>query len=313
MFKKTYLLIVILATATLALVGPAWPGTLPASIIPDGARWVAHLDMEKFVATKLFEYLDKDGRIQISDRDITRMLKIDFFKDITGLTVFGLDRGRDEGRNSGAVFAVAGKFDKKRLLTLLSLDDNHQEIPYGANTIYSMGENDKFGAFVNDGLIVFSETREAVEKVLDTAAGKKSNFASSKLSAALKNIPASAFVSGVVEDLAGLGRTIKQSKFVENAKMTFFLAQEKQDNLQVRLQAEADSAENAKNMAEIAQGLIAMFKLNQSEERSAAASSILKGLRVTLEGSIVRLELDMPSRDAANLMSHGRGFDGFLN
>ena len=311
MFKKSYLLIVALTLATFAIVGFAWSGTLPASIIPDGVRWVAHLDMEKFVATKLFEYLEKDGRLQIKDRDITRMLKIDLFKDISGLTVFGVETNRAHDLNSTAVFAAAGKFDKKRLLTLLSLDDNHREIPYGANLIYSTG-NDKFGAFVNDGLIIFSESREAIEKVLDTAAGKGTNFASSKLSAAQKNIPATAFVSGVVEDLAGLGKTIKQSKFVENAKMTFFLAQEKQDNLQIRLQAVADSPENAKNMSEIAQGLIAMFKLNRGEERSAVASSILQGLRVNLEGSTVRLELDLPSRDAANLMSHGRRLNSFF-
>lgn len=305
MFKKTLLLIAALALAALILIVPAWPGTLPTSVVPEGARWVAHLDMEKFVATKLYEYLEKDGRLQIKNRDISRWLKIDLFKDITGLTIFGLEPGDKQ-----AVFAAAGKFDKAGLLALLALDEDHQEIPYGAYTLYSTG-SDEFGAFLNDGLIVFSENREAVEKVLDTAAGKTKSFASSKLNAAFKDVSSGTFLSGVVEDLSGLGKEISQSKFVEKASMMFFLAQEKQDNLQVRVQVTADSPESAKNMADIAQGLLAMARLGQGEGPRAVPASLVEGLRVKLEGKTVRLELDIPSREVANLASRGRGLNFF--
>jgi hypothetical protein len=307
MLKKYVLSIAALALATIIFVGLAWPGTLPASIIPDGARWVAHLDMEKFTVTKLFEYLDKDGRLEIKDRDITRMLKIDLFKDISSFTIFGLDSGEKR-----VVAAVAGRFDKKRLLTLLSLDDDLQEFSYGAHTIYSMGR-DQFGAFVNDGLIITGENRSDIERVLDTAAGKTKNFAASKLNEAFKNIPSNAFVGGVIEDLAGLGREIRQSKFAENAKMAFFLAQEKQDNLQVRFQVTADSAENAKNMAEIGQGLIAMIRLGRGNGRDEFVASLVEGLRVNLEGSTVRVELELTSREAANMISRGRGLDSLFH
>jgi hypothetical protein len=305
MFKKSILLIAALALAALILVVPAWPGTLPTSVIPDGARWVAHLDMEKFIATRLYEYLEKDGRFEIKSRDLNRWFKIDVPKDITGLTVFGLDPGDKQ-----AVFAVAGKFDKAGLLALLALDKEHQEIPYGAYTLYSTG-SDEFGAFINDGLIVFSENREAVEKVLDTAAGKTKSFASSKLNTAFKDVSSGAFLSGVVEDLSGLGQEINQSKFVEKASLMFFLAQEKQDNLQVRVQVTADSPESAKNMADVAQGLLAMVRLGQGEGPRAVPASLVEGLQVKLEGKTVRLELDMPSREIANMASRGWGLNFF--
>lgn len=305
MFKKTLLLIAALALAALVLIVPAWPGTLPTSVIPDGARWVAHLDMEKFVATKLYEYLEKDGRLQIKYRDIGRWLKIDLFKDITGLTIFGLEPGDKQ-----AVFAVTGKFDKAGLLALLALEKDFQQVPYGSTTLYLTG-SDEFGAFVNDGLIVFSENREAIEKVLDTAAGKTKSFASSKLNAAFKDVSSGTFVSAVVEDLAGLGKEINQSKFVEKAGMMFFMAQEKQDSLQVRVQVTADSPESAKNMADIARGLLAMARLGQGEGPRAVPASLVEGLQVKLEGKTVRLELDIPSREVANLASRGRGLNFF--
>jgi len=305
MFKKPILLIAALALAALLLIVPAWPGTLPTSVIPDGARWVAHLDMEKFVASTLYQYLEKDGKFEIKSRDLNRWFKIDVPKDITGVTIFGLDPGDKQ-----AVFAVAGKFDKAGLLALIALDKEHQETPYGAYTLYSTG-SDEYGAFINDGLIVFSENREAVEKVLDTAAGKTKNFASSKLNASFKDVSSGAFLSGVVGDLSGLGKEINQSKFVEKAGMMFFLAQEKQDNLKVRVQVTADTPENAKNMADMAQGLIALARLGQGEGPGAIPASLIEGLQVKLDGTTVRLELDMPSREAANLASRGWGLDLF--
>ena len=305
MFKKTILLIAALALAALIFVVPAWPGTLPTSVIPDGARWVAHLDMEKFIASKLYQYLEKDGRFEIKSRDLNRWFKIDVPKDITGLTIFGLDPGDKQ-----AVFAVAGKFDRAGLLALIALDKEHQETPYGAYTLYSTG-SDEYGAFINDGLIVFSENREAIEKVLDTAAGKTKSFASSKLNASFKDVSSGAFLSGVVENLSGLGKEINQSKFVEKASMMFFLAQEKQDNLQVRVQVTADTPESAKNMADMAQGLIALVRLGQGEGPGAIPASLVEGLKVKLDGKTVRLELDMPSREVADLASRGRGLDFF--
>jgi hypothetical protein len=305
MFKKSILMIAALTLAALILIVPAWPGTLPTSVIPDGARWVAHLDMEKFVASALYQYLEKDGKFEIKSRDLNRWFKIDVPKDITGVTIFGLDPGDKQ-----AVFAVAGKFDKAGLLALIALDKEHQETPYGAYTLYSTG-SDEYGAFINDGLIVFSENREAVEKVLDTAAGKTKNFASSKLNASFKDVSSGAFLSGVVGDLSGLGKEINQSKFVEKAGMMFFLAQEKQDNLKVRVQVTADTPENAKNMADMAQGLIALVRLGQGEGPGAIPASLIEGLQVKLDGKTVRLELDMPSREVANLASRGRGLDLF--
>ena len=305
MFKKSVLMIAALVLAALIFVVPAWPGTLPTSVIPDGARWVAHLDMEKFIATKLYEYLEKDGKFDIKSRDLNRWFKIDVPKDITGLTIFGLDPGDKQ-----AVFAVAGKFDKAGLLALIALDKEHQETPYGAYTLYSTG-SDEYGAFINDGLIVFSENREAIEKVLDTAAGKTKSFASSKLNASFKDVSSGAFLSGVVEDLSGLGKGINQSKFVGKASMMFFLAQEKQDNLQVRVQVTADTPESAKNMADMAQGLIALVRLGRGEGPGAVPASLVEGLRVKLDGKTVRLELDMPSREVANMASRGRGLDFF--
>jgi hypothetical protein len=307
MHKNATLVAAALIVLALFLAVPAWPGTIPASLVPEGARWIAHLDMEKFVATDLYGYLEKDGRFQIKGRDIDRWLKMDLAKDIKGVTVIGL--GPDD---ANIVFVVEGTLDKAGIIALVALDKEHQETPYGAYTLYSSG-SDEYGAFVNDNLLVFSERRAAIEKVLDVAAGKAKTFAGTKLAASLKDVPAGAFLSGVIDDLSGLGKEISQSKLIEKASGLFFLAQEKQSRLQLRLQMNADTPENAKNIADLVQGVMALGRMSGGEGDMAGLAALVDGIQVKLDGKTVRLEFDGASQDVAKLLSHRNGFPHLLD
>jgi hypothetical protein len=304
--KKAALFTAVLILIALFWAVPAFPGTIPSSIVPEGARWIAHLDMEKFVATKLFEYLEKDGKFEIKGRDLKRWLQMEP-KDVSSLTVFGLGPGDDQ-----IVFAVAGKLDKAGIIALAEADEEHQKTSFGNYTLYSSG-SDEYGAFITDNLFVFSEGRAAIEKVLETAGGKTKNFTGSALSASLKDVPAGAFLSGVLPDLSGLGKEIKQSKVLEKASGLFFLAQEKQDTLLLRLQVTADTPDNAKNMFDVVQGLVAMGKLGGNQGDMARFASLLEGLQVKQDGKVLRIDFERPSQEIAGLISHGRGIAGFLD
>ena len=301
--KKTAVIIATLAAVALLGAVPVFPGTIPSSIVPETAKWVVHLDMEKFVATGLYGYLEKDGKFEIKSRDLDRWFKMDIPKDVKSITVFGLGPGDEQ-----IVFAVAGKFDKAGIIAMVEADKDHQKTAYGAYTLYSSG-SDEYGAFINDNLLVFSEGRAVIEKVLDTAGGKAKNFAGTPLSASLKEVPAGAFLSGVLPDLSGLGKEFGQSKVLDKASGLFFLAQEKKESLLVRLQVTAESPESAKNMADVVQGLIAMGRLGGNEGDMAKIASLLDGLQVKLDGKVLRLDFERPSKEIADLLSKGKGFE----
>ncbi|MEN6561459.1 MAG: hypothetical protein ABFD52_11855 [Acidobacteriota bacterium] len=310
--KKMASLIAALLAIALFFVVPAFPGTVPASVVPEGAKWVVHLDMQKFVATSLYGCLEKSGAFEVKSRKVNDWLQMDLTKDVTGVTLFGIELPQASGKNGATVVAVAGKFDKKRILAMIAADTNNKETAYGSFTIYSAG-HDRFGAFVNDGLVVLSESAEGLEKALDAASGKAKNYAGTALSAALKDVPATAFVSGVLPDLGGLGREIGRSKVLEKATGLFFLAQEKKDILQVRLQVTADSPESARNMADVAQGLMAMARLSEDQESAAKIASLLEGIRFDVNGKVFKIEFERPSREIADLLSKGHGLHGFLD
>jgi hypothetical protein len=286
---------------------PAFPGTIPASIVPVDARWIVHLDVEKFFATQLYSLLEEKGKFDIKTRDLERWFKVDPRKDLSGVTVFGLGPG-----DSQIVFAVAGKFDKAAILDMIDRHRELAETPYGSYTIYS-GERDGCGTFINDNLIVFAGSRGAIEKVLDTAGGKAKTFAATALSASLKEVPAGAFFSGVLPDLSEFGREIGSSKVLEKASGLFFLAQEKSENLLVRLQVTANSLESAKDMADVVQGLIAMGRLGADREETARLGTLLEGLQVKQDGKVLRLDFERPSREIADLLSERHGFRHLFN
>jgi|GEM_PF-599226 len=310
--KKTALLIAALIAPALFWVVPAFPGTIPASVVPEGAKWVVHLDMEKFVATNLYGCLEKSGAFEVRSRKVNDWLQIDLAKDVTGVTLFGTELPQAAGKNMATVVAVAGRFDKTKILALIAKDEDHKETAYGSFTIYSTG-NDGFGAFVNDGLVVLSESAAGLERALDTASGKGGNFAGTALSASLKDVPSAAFLSGILPELSGLGREIGQSKVLEKATGLFFLAQEKKDVLQVRLQVTADSPESARNMADVAQGLVAMVRLSEDQEKAAKIASLLEGLRFDVAGKVFKLEFERPAQEIADLLTKGHGLHGLVS
>jgi hypothetical protein len=251
--------------------------------------------------------LDKTGQFKINTRDLDRWLKLDIPKDIAGLTVFGLGSGKDD-----AVVVVNGKVDRAGIQALLAKHEDVKSITHGAHTIWSTGD-DEYGVFVTDTLMVLSESREGIQKALDTVDGKVKDFSKSALSAALKDVPSGAFLSGVMPDLAGLSRLNSQSKVLEQASGLFFMAQERADNLLLRLQVTAATPENAKNMADVVQGIIAMGRLGGNEGDMARIASLLDGLKVQQDGKVLRLEFERPSREIADLISHGKGVARLLD
>ncbi|MBN2265498.1 MAG: hypothetical protein JW775_06765, partial [Candidatus Aminicenantes bacterium] len=148
MKAKTISSAVILVTLAVFMAVPASAGPIPSSLVPEGARWIVHLDMEKFVGTSLYGYLEKEDAFRIKSRDIDRWLKMDIARDVKSLTVFGLGPGDND-----IVFAVSGKLDKAGIVAMVEADKDHQAAAYGAYTLYSSG-SDEHSAFVNDSLIV---------------------------------------------------------------------------------------------------------------------------------------------------------------
>jgi len=303
MKKKSVFTMTLLFLLGVVFIIPAKPASLQTSMIPDDARWVIHIDVEKFTSTRLFELLKQDETIGLEKKTlgISKMFKFDPFKDIMGITLFGIGKGE-----KNTVVCLSGNFDKDHLLALLDMNADHRTFPYGKHTIHNW-HHSQFGTFANDHLVVIANNEGVLKNVLDIISGKKKNSGASKLVPYLGEIPKDAFLKAVIDNISHLVGADDVSTILKKTGMAFFIALERSENLTMKLKLTTDSPETAKNIQQIVMGFLALVKLKQNQEKTDPGLKFLDDLKVKLEGNIVKMELTHPSSDLVKMFSHRKG------
>jgi hypothetical protein len=260
---------------------------LQTALVPAEAKWIIHLDVARLAKTRAKDFLfgDSVGGIGNATRKIERIAKVDFLKDMTGVTILGLGPREDD-----TVVAFAGKLDKDYLLALIGLEKSAKEIPYGKHVIYNW-DSDMYGVFVSDRLTLAGGNPETIRLVLDVMEGKRKSAAGAPLLAKLKSAPADAFLTAATENLSSLAGDRDASTFLKKTGAAFLNVTERGDILKLDLVLNTDSAETAANLARVADGLIGLQAMRGGRP-SENAFDLLKDLKITPEGSVLRATLE---------------------
>jgi hypothetical protein len=292
---KKAALVTFLAVAALALLPSlgayaAGPSGAQLAIVPADAQWAFHLDMEKFVSSSLFKLLLADGRgidIQKKVGQVSGMFKMDPFKDLKAVTVFG--RG---GAGEEPVVALSGNFDKNYILGLLKAESSTKETPYGKHTLYNW-EGEHFGVFVNDNLALITEKEADIKAALDALDGKAKNVSTSPLVAQLQKESAGAIIVFALGNVAGLtgrgeGVAVAQALPAMLTQMQSISGaiSEKGDTLNMKIEIGAESDQVANSIQQAIQGIIALLNLQFQGD----AQAFTQGLNVKVHGDQVRID-----------------------
>jgi hypothetical protein len=269
----------------------AEPSGLQMSIVPADALWVLHLDMEKFASSALFRMLTEAGggpNIQQKTEQFSEKFKMDPFKDLRAVTVFG--RG---GAGQEPVVAVSGNLDKDHLLGLLKAESSTKETPYGKYTLYSW-EGEHFGVFVNDNLALITEKEADIKSALDALDGKTKNVSASPLVARLQKESADAIAVFALADIAGLtggGKGAAASHEIPAVLSQMQSAtgaiSETGDNLNLKIEIGAASDQVANNIEQAIRGIIALVNLQFAD---GDAQLLTRGINVKVDGERVRID-----------------------
>jgi hypothetical protein len=261
--------------------------SLQTSLVPETAKWFVHIDVARLAASKMKKIFtdNYDSDIEREILGIEKTANIDFFKDITAVTAIGTEDDKGE-----PVIAFSGNLNKDHLLSLLK-KETYDEFPYGDFFIYNWDGND-YGCFVNDKLLLIGESEKGLKKVLDTYSGKEANILSTALASELKSLSPDVLLLAVADDILGLIDEDDNdfgSLLLKKTKRAFLTAAEIKDRLNLKLSLEADSAETAKNMLEMANGLRAFLAMNEEIDPEW---EFIKSLKIGSKGSTVVLESD---------------------
>ncbi len=290
--------ILFLAFFLIALSSPGISGeSLQTKLIPAEAKWLIHIDIEKFAQTELKQILEQNSENDIG-REIMGIEKttgIDFFSDISAVTVIGMNHDNDE-----PVVVFSGSLDKTHLLGLLK-EESPNEINYGDFLIYNW-DDDEYGVFASDNLLIISENRSGIEKVLDTFSGKGNNLSGSPLERQLRALSKDTFLVATAENVSELLDEDDDdfgALILKKTKSAFFSANEKNGKVMLQLDLQTDSSETATNMESMVTGLKAFLSMN---EKIDPEWDIVKSLNVTVKGTSVVLESQGSVEELLNLL-----------
>jgi hypothetical protein len=307
----TFLTVVALALLPSPGAYAAGPSGLQMSIVPADARWVMHLDMEKFASSAVFKLLTESGRgfdIQKKTNQFSEKLKMDPLKDIKGVTVFGRAKAGEE-----PVVAVSGNFDKVRLLGLLKTESSFKETPYGKYTLYNW-EGEHFGVFVNDNLALITEREADIKSALDALDGKAKNVSASPLMSLLKKESAGAMIQFALADIGSLTGQVKDAgaahalpAMLTQMQSITGVVSETGDKLNTKIEIGAESDQVAQSIQQTVQGLVALLNLQFKED----AQPITRGITVKTDGDRVRIDASYLVPELAKIIQQRREHKGY--
>ncbi len=274
--------------AVVAAAGPFRPADLPAE-----TKWWAHLDVERFNATEVGRSILDTTRTEKAERKLTAFREVFGFDprtDIEGITVAGA------GRRSAVI--VRGRFDAKRLVTLIRAGDGYEERVVAGRTIHSWIDEKKarkegadkarvFGAHHPSGALVISEHETVVARVLAVMDGQEP-----ALAAAVHGLPTAAVVVAAMD-----GETAATAKnpLLESARRGVLSAREEEGKVVADLEVEFGDASVAEKVGQILLGIQAAALLGV--EKEPAAAKLASSARVRVEGALVSLALKVPAAD----------------
>ena len=296
--KKAILIFTALALAlALGLIAaPAGRDASPQkSAVPADAQWAFHIDMQRLASSAMFKgLLEEDGPAKMKGKadHFLGKLKIDPMKDLKGITIFG-----QALKDENAVVALKGKFDRAHLLGMIKAEESHQEISYGKYTIYSWDEDD-FGTFAADDLILLSENEEAIKAALDALGKSKKDVPAFPLLARVLKESPDAIFAAAVNSISGLVGKKGKPVILSKMRQVSGTVSESGENVNLKVSIGAESAQVAKDVEQAIRGLVAMANLQLDD---AEAQAFAQSIKIDVDKENVHIEASYPAKKLQSL------------
>jgi hypothetical protein len=270
--------------------------------------WLAHVDFDGLRPTAIGQFIlsemDKP-EAQAKLAAFQAVVSLDLRTQLHGVTVYSTGTTPEDG-----VLLVYADFDADRLVTLAKAAKESQNNTYKDHVIYNWidekkkakdGVKPRVYAAIAGARVVFGQREERVAQALDVLDSATPSLAAS---ASLPELGAAADTS-FLEAAASrfdLPSSDPNAAMFRLSKQGRLQLAEAQGQLNGMLSLEAKDDEVAGHIASIAQGLIALMKLQQEKPESV---KLAQALTLKQEGPRVTINLSMPATEAVEMVKAG--------
>ncbi|HEY3862759.1 MAG TPA: hypothetical protein VGO59_12815 [Verrucomicrobiae bacterium] len=290
----------VLAGAPLAQAAPFNPKDAAAN-----PALLVHVDCDAIRDSSFGKSILNQPDVQDKLAAVGAIFDFDFRKQLHGLTVYTtLDHPKD------GVLIVYADFDSERLITLAKAADGFHTITNGPHTIYSWiddkkkanedGEKPRVYGAIKGHRVVFGQDEKHLADALSVIDGSASSFAGSNGLLA-KDSGESILAEGELlkfdfDDPSDKAAIFKMCKSVR-VKLS-----EHMDDMSATIRLETADANTATQVGSIAQGLLAILKLQQDPDALKLANAIA----IKQNDSAVAVTLSVPSSELTDIIKEGQ-------
>ena len=255
--------------------------------ISKDAKFVAHLDLDAFRASKIGTTILEKVRQEEGREKLDALVEIIGFDPLTAIQSATLS---GNGEEDNGILVVRHKAGSTKLLAFMKLDENYRKTEHGKHEIHGAGDRGDgehgYVSFVSDTTAVLAPNRELAAKAIDLVNGK----------GAAKQVPPSLDMISkeaksvflmAYADVESLKEYIDDVNVNQMAKQAALVLGESDGKLVLSLAVDAYNADTAEQMEAMVNGLIGFARLGQEE--NPEIKDILKGLKVTRNEATVSI------------------------
>jgi hypothetical protein len=217
------------------------------------------------------------------------------------VSLYGASKAPQDG-----VLILYADFDPERLVTLARAARDSQNTSHGQHTIYSWiddkknkhGTSQRIYAAIAGSRVIFGQKESRVGLALDVVDGASTSLATSPAFTPLGNPADTSFLEAAARNL-DLPDSDPHAAILKLSQSVRLQVAENQQQLKANLTLQANDEEVAGHINSIAQGLVALMKLQKDKPESVQFAN---ALTLKQDGAQVVVSMALPDNDAVAMM-----------
>lgn len=279
-------------------------GPLRRPDIGADALWVAHLDVDGMRPTAVGQFIESEmvkPEAQAKLAAFQALFSFDLRTQLHAVSLYGISKAPEDG-----LLILYADFEPERLVTLARAAKDAQNSSHGQHTIYSWldekkhkhGTAQRIYAAIAGSRVIFGQSADRVAQALDVVDGASPSLATTTAFAPLGTPGDTSFLEAAARrlDLPGSDPHAAILKLSQSVRLQ---VAEAEKQLAATLTLQANDEEVAGHIYSIAQGLVALMKLQKEKPESVRFA---EALSLKQDGSQVVVSMVLPDNDAVAML-----------
>ena len=297
-------------TGWMWLVAGVWAGQLPRAEISAKAKWVLHLDAERFRESQVGQYYI-ENLLEQQVAAVQTKIGFDFapFLDsVTSATVYGIDFAK--GDQTTAVLLLRGDATEARNIEQFLATHSDQgkkaklrHIQTEPFTLFKLEQ--AFAATLTNGTVVIGKTQKSVEDAWEVLSGRQPNVATTTRFAELANTKPGHVLTVAVDGLTSEVPFPKNLRIFRQIESVRLMIREEAAHLELEIALKAGSAEVASQIKTVVEGLLVLARTERPEDKNL--QTLVNSARISAADQTVTATFEFSTKRAIALMKRGSG------